>query len=229
MRRGLLGGVAAVALLLASGTIASAADYTAPEAVDWSGPYIGVHAGYGEAYTNGIIDRGSFNLEQSDLDLSGVLVGAQVGYNFQMDSIVSGVEADLSSLDFKDEIWDTPSSGSSNTAADIDLLATVRGRLGVAMDDTLLYVTGGFALADAESSLLNSGESLDVSYNDVGGVVGGGVEYAATQSIRFRAEGLYYFFNDKESVSDAHSGEAGDTYELKDAFSVRLGVNFYFN
>jgi outer membrane immunogenic protein len=229
MRRGLLGGVAAVALLLASGTIASAADYTAPEAVDWSGPYIGVHAGYGEVYTNGIIDRGSFNLEQSDLDLSGVLVGAQVGYNFQMDSIVFGVEADLSYLDFKDEIWDTPSSGSSNTAADIDLLATVRGRLGVAMDDTLLYVTGGFALADAESSLLNSGESLDVSYNDVGGVVGGGVEYAATQSIRFRAEGLYYFFNDKESVSDAHSGEAGDTYELKDAFSVRLGVNFYFN
>lgn len=229
MRRGLLGGVAAAALLLASGAIASAADIAAPEAVDWSGFYVGVHAGYGEVYTKGIIDRGSFNLEQSDLDLNGVLLGAQVGYNFQMDSLVLGVEADLSYLDFNDEIWDTPSTGTSNTAADIDLLGTVRARIGVAMDDMLLYATGGLAFSDAESSLLNSGDALDVSYNDIGGVFGGGIEYAATDTIRFRAEGLYYIFNDEESVSDAHSGEPGDTYELKDAFSVRLGVNFYFN
>jgi len=197
--------------------------------VDWSGFYLGVHAGYGEVYTKGEIDRGSFNLEQNDLDLNGVLLGAQVGYNFQMDNLVLGVEADLSYLDFKDEIWDTPSSGSSNTAADIDLLGTVRARLGVAMDSTLLYATGGLAFADAESSLLNSGEALDVSYNNIGGVLGGGVEWAATDVIRFRAEGLYYIFDDKESVSDVHSGEAGDAYELEDAFSLRLGVNFYFN
>ena len=231
MRKGLLGGVAAMALLLASGTIASAADYSAPAVVDLSGLYVGVHCGYGDVSTSGLVDPGSFQLEQNDLDLNGALLGAQIGYNVQMDNIVFGVEADASylGLGFDDKIWDTPSTGSSNTAADIDLLASVRGRIGVAFDNTLLYATGGIAMTDAESSFLNSGELTKANYGGIGGVVGGGVEFKASENISWRAEGLYYIFNDKESMSDAHSGAPGDNYELEDAFALRLGVNFFLN
>ena len=231
MRKGLLGGVAAMALLLASGTVASAADMSAPATVDWSGLYAGVHGGYGEVYTSGLVDPGSFQLEQSDLNLNGAILGAQVGYNVQMDSIVFGIEADASylGLGFNDKNWDTPSTGESNTAADIDLLASVRGRLGVAMDNTLLYVTGGLAMTDAESSFLNSGTLTKANYGGIGGVVGGGVEFKSSETMSWRAEGLYYIFDDDESMADAHSGVAGDKYTLDDAFAVRLGVNFFLN
>ncbi len=54
--------------------------------------------------------------------------GLHVGYNWQKPGgWVFGIEGDVSFAD------------------DIDYLATIRGRLGYAMDSTLIYATGGAA------------------------------------------------------------------------------------
>lgn len=228
MKKHLLSGVAAAGLYIFVGGQVLAADPL--EGLDWTGAYAGFNVGYGAAFNSGCYDcnDGSQLLDQKDLDLNGFVGGVQAGFNFQSGDIVYGLEADASFMNWKDIITDTDSTGSSNSAAEVNLLASVRGRLGVAMDDILIYGTGGVALADAEGSLLNSGSALDVKFNDFGAVVGGGVEWAATEQIRFRAEGLYYIFNDKQSVAAAHSGSAGENFKFKDAITARVGVSWYF-
>ena len=239
LRKWLLAGTAAVAITAAVSGTSLAADVPVavrkappPEAgrlFDWSGLYVGGHLGYGRARTAGCVDcADSFDLNQSSLRLRGVLGGLQLGYNVQRGTWVYGLEGDLSFMRWRDTIWDTPSTGSSNTQARVDMLASVRGRLGVAVDRSLFFATAGVAIPRARSSLLNSGVLTPVKFRDVGAVLGGGVEWAATNQLRLRLEGLYYIFNDKKSMSHAHSGAAGDAYKLKNTFVVRAAASWYF-
>lgn len=233
MKKILLGSTAALAMFLALGTTARAADII-PEPVamtDWSGFYVGGHLGYGWANMSGCYDCDdeSSVLDAEELDFEGIVGGIHAGYNWQMDNIVFGIEGDVSFTDMDDSA-DAPASTEAQSA-EIDLLASVRARLGVAFDDALLYATGGIAIPDAnwEATGLGGGDDGDVNFGDIGGVVGGGLEYAATDSIRLRAEGLYYFFNEKESVEDFTGAQPDEEIELEDVFVVRGGVSFYFN
>jgi len=65
----------------------------APAFIDWSGVYIGVHAGYG----GGMKDFEAF----SDFAARGFLAGGQVGINKQIASFVFGLEIDGSWADIK--------------------------------------------------------------------------------------------------------------------------------
>eukprot|EP01036_Dinobryon_divergens_P051150 gene51150-68474_t len=66
--------------------------YIAPAAFNWSGPYIGVHLGYG------------FNGEFNDAidGASGFVGGLQAGYNVQFDPLVVGIEAEISYTDLSE-------------------------------------------------------------------------------------------------------------------------------
>lgn len=231
MKKMLLGSAAA-AMFLTLGTTAQSADIIPEPATvtDWSGFYIGAHLGYGWANMSGCHDCTDINseLDAENLDLEGIVGGLHAGYNWQMDHIVFGIEGDVSFADLSDS---EPQDENDTTeqSADVDLLASVRARLGVAFDDAMIYVTGGIAFPDAEWEV-DFGDSSDgVKFGEIGGVVGGGVEYAMTESIRLRVEGLYYFFDEEESIEDIDSANTGEAIELDDAFVVRGGVSFYFN
>lgn len=232
MKKMLLGSAAALSMFLAMGITAQAADII-PEPVattDWSGLYVGGHLGYGWANMSGIYDSDdtSSELDAENLDLEGIVGGLHAGYNWQMDSIVFGLEADVTFTDLKDSDGAPDPTETEEQTGEVDLLASVRARLGVAFDDVLLYATGGIAIPDASWEDSGTGAG-DVNFGDIGGVVGGGIEYAATDTIRLRAEGLYYFFNEEKSVEDFTDANTGDAIELEDAFVVRGGVSFYFN
>lgn len=234
MKKTLLGSTAALALFLSLGTAAHSADIM-PEPVattDWSGFYIGGNIGYSWANMSGCHDcnDSSSVLDAEELDLEGIAGGLHAGYNWQMDNIVFGIEGDVTFTDLSDSTGAPDPTESEEQKGDVDLLASVRARLGVAFDDVLLYATGGIAIPDASWEAKNTGfdpSDGDVDFDDIGGVVGGGAEFAMTETIRLRAEGLYYFFNDKESIEDF--GNTGEEVELEDAFIVRGGVSFYFN
>ena len=86
--------------------------------------------------------------------------GGQVGVNWQINSLVLGVEADINALSGKPALGPTtaaviaPNTGNFTiaTTANADWLATVRGRLGFAADRYLVYVTGGGAFAHIKFS-----------------------------------------------------------------------------
>jgi outer membrane immunogenic protein len=238
----LLSGTAAVALVLA-GAAANAADIVEPEPepmlFDWSGIYIGGHAGAGAIITHGTFDN-SDAFSAADLgDLSdiGFIGGGQIGFNWQAGNIVFGVEGDISFPDWDDEAIPPADDTTPGVSSDYDFLASVRGRLGWADDNVLFYVTGGIAWLEAEikndENWCDFGAcSLDVS--DTGGVAGAGIEWGVTEMISLRAEGLYYFGFDKQNLDTDDNDEIpeadpGDSFEFEDALVARLGINIRFN
>lgn len=233
MKKMLMGSAAAAAMFLALGAPAHSADIVPePAMTDWSGFYVGGTLGYGWANMSGCYDclDDSSALEAEELDLEGIVGGLHAGYNWQMDSIVFGLEGDVTFTDLSDSANAPDPTEDERQSADVDLLASVRARLGIAFDDVLLYATGGIAVPDADWNAKGTGgDDGGVDFDEIGGVVGGGIEYALTETFRLRAEGLYYFFDDNESVEDITGAQPGEEIELDDAFVVRGGISFYFN
>ncbi|MCV5185543.1 outer membrane beta-barrel protein, partial [Escherichia coli] len=74
----------------------------------------------------------------------------------------------------------------------LDWFGTVRGRLGYAFDRWLVYGTGGFAYGGGSRSPYAA--SYPYTLPDtarIGYALGGGVEYALTDHISVKVEGLY--------------------------------------
>ena len=84
------------------------------------------------------------------VESNGFIGGGQVGYNFQFNQLVLGVEGDISFTDWHET----------------DAFGTVRGRLGYAWERVLPYVTAGLAIADSETGwTAGGGVELAVSDN----------------------------------------------------------------
>jgi len=171
-------------LLLASP--AYAADVSASEpapiasAFSWTGLHVGANAGAGWSNgdplgdttyhlngEDGTFANGWFNSEDSS-NKSGFTGGAQIGYNYQINNIVLGIEADLNYLNVKNQYsadyFDTLYSDASpdynynlkedlDTESKIEWFGTIRPRLGVTPSERLLvYATGGLAYGQVKSS-----------------------------------------------------------------------------
>jgi outer membrane immunogenic protein len=158
-----------------------------PATYDWSGAYVGVWAGV--ACMDGTATDTIANTEYL-LAGCGGKGGGLVGYNYQIDSLVLGVEADYG---WGGQIAKNPDPAVA-IAYKLNNIGTVRGRVGYAVDDTLLFVTGGLAYASGELSGLAGPApsvpfSLDKSY--MGWTIGGGVEQAITDNFHLRMDYLY--------------------------------------
>ncbi|MGH6908519.1 MAG: outer membrane protein [Methylococcales bacterium] len=232
----LLAAATALSGFLALTGAASAADPVIDTAYDWTGFYIGANVGYGGADIEGDFDlsdgpgnfltggSGSFNL-----DLNGIVGGAQAGYNWQTGNWVLGIEADASFVDWDDSVG--PNIDTETVSAETDFLGTLRLRAGLAVDNWLLYATAGGAITDTKYTAQNGGgaDRGSLNLNDIGVVVGGGVEWAFASNWSFRAEGLYFIFDDRENAATLTTdSDPGDNAELNDAWLARAGINFRF-
>ncbi|WP_243368918.1 outer membrane protein [Microvirga solisilvae] len=208
--------LASVALLSLSAA-ASAADLPsrrAPAPVvavpvfTWTGFYAGVNAGIGfnNGGDNDIVFGGATITGDSDDD-AGFVGGAQIGYNYQIGSFVVGVEGDLQWADFGSTTYVFP-AGTVTVDSD-DWFGTVRARAGVAFDRALIYATGGFAFADDRN----------------GWTLGGGLEYAFTNNLTMKVEGLYVNLEDEDFTFGGTTFSTGET----DFGVVRAGLNYKFS
>jgi outer membrane immunogenic protein len=175
----------------------------------WAGPYVGVNAGvvWGRSDQTSAPSAALADPAQIPVTLSVLLPrlqgtrnfdpafigGGQIGYNWQLTQWVFGLEADFNyvGLDKTFEFFaPTSSSGTSVTvvqSTSLDWLATFRGRLGFAINNVLLYGTGGLAVGkvnfnSAIGMIFSGGDSsgfLNVSASDtrVGWAAGAGAEY----------------------------------------------------
>ena len=145
----------------------------------WSGFYIGINGG-GAWGTSTWTTAGGFNT-------SGGLVGGTVGYNYQMNQVVLGVEGDIDWANISGTRTTAGVCAVGCTTKD-SWLATVRGRLGYAADRFMPYVTGGLALGDINASLPGFAGG---STTNAGWTVGGGIEFAIVGHWTAKAEYLY--------------------------------------
>jgi outer membrane immunogenic protein len=222
----LFSSVAASSLMLASAAPAADLEPMVEEqAYDWSGIYLGAHVGYGSIDVGGVFDT-AFDVDLDRFDNNGILGGGQVGWNWQLDSWVLGIEGDISAVGWDD---DFRHDASDVFSFDTDFLATARARVGWAADNLLFYVTGGVAFLEGEFSFKETDISDSKDVSAIGGAVGGGFEWGFTENVSAKLEGLYLFFDDETSLANVEDGTPGNFIEVDDGFVVRAGINLRFN
>jgi outer membrane immunogenic protein len=217
LRRALTAALGAVALTGAAGAAdlpsrAPPPVYVPPAPIfTWTGLYVGVQAGYAWANESStILNPGgqqtvpplpvappAANIPYS-VKPQGVIGGAHVGYNLQVNQWVIGVEGNVdgSSLNQSANIGVPPFyAGTVKTSA--TLQGSLRGRLGIAWDRWLVYGTGGVAFAGVNNSYntVQFGGSTDsISKTRTGWTVGGGIAYAVTNNWSIGVEYRYSDF-----------------------------------
>lgn len=204
----------------------------------WVGGYVGAHAGY----LDSDIDLSGQNLSNlntmssSDLNASGAVGGVFAGYNWQPSSnLVYGVEAEINATgaDKSGAGVPPPSFGfiGGGIKSEIDWSAALRGRVGYAVDRTLLYVAGGVAFADVSLDGTNRGGNPGpFSYSETltGWTIGAGVEHAFTDNWVARLDYRYSDYGD-DSFSFVSGGGTPHRFEL-DAVTheVKVGIAYKF-
>jgi outer membrane immunogenic protein len=208
MKKLLLGTVSAVALA----QVVSAADLAVkappPPIPTWAGWYFGIDGGvtrHDASFNDlsGIVGTGTKASSQT-----GGVAGVNAGVNWQDGSFVYGIEADWNWVGAKAETtWGFTNrfSPGLNTSFDVPWIATVRGRIGLAVGATLPYFTGGLAFGQVRNSAthINSafgsfgqppGVLLDTfsqNTTKVGWTAGVGVEHMFSRNWTVRAEVRY--------------------------------------
>jgi outer membrane immunogenic protein len=222
-------------------------------AYNWSGFYVGAHAGYRWADPNFSgpgydFDTGiglvSFPPRNESYSANGGIFGVHGGYNYMVTpSVLVGLEGDWSwgnsSTTLATSITGLDSIGDGFTfsrvsEAKLTWQATVRGRLGYVSGPWLFYGTGGVAFTrlqwsevsrlDAFAGTFTAGSAGSKTLT--GWVVGGGVEYMVIRNWIVRGEYLHENFGDF-SIPFGFVQQAGKL-ELKDVNKVRVGLSYKF-
>jgi iron complex outermembrane receptor protein len=237
----------------------------------WAGPYLGINVGYsaGKSKTDAVFSdamAGSalFATGSSD-NLNGMIAGFQGGYNWMASNwLVAGLEADIQ-LSTQNTtptyvcpgalcnplIGDAaPMTASLDRAQKLDWFATVRGRLGATVTpNSMMYLTGGLALAEIKTAGTLSGSSLSFDENGnpivtpvgvnfydhrtkAGWTAGAGIEAHLGGNVTGKVEYLYLDFG---RVSTAATNPLNATPLAINFDSrvtnqiVRVGLNYKFD
>lgn len=216
------GAATAAALLLPQGAAAGGIGKQRPDpAYDWSGFYVGAHAGYVRGHAGATLQDAT-SVAQNSNGAGGITAGAQAGYNFVTGSnLLLGVEADISFPSYlpQNAVLSEFDNGTANTLQHLDYYGTVRARLGVIAGRWLGYVTGG--LAFEHERYLTDPDVGRVMNARIGWAAGAGVEYGFTPNWSARVEYLYSQY--QNATVDLPTGASYAT--SLNLQTVRVGVN----
>jgi opacity protein-like surface antigen len=209
----------------------------APAHYDWTGPYVGAHIGADWSSTEG----SSVNTTTSTLaapifgDRSGWHGGIQLGYDYMLPSrVVIGIAGDVSSGGRKTTTITDASGISTNQVTEFDS-ETLRVRLGYALDNLLLYGTGGLAWSSNQHirtqlagtlNLATAGTDEAVNKYLSGWTAGGGLAFAFAPDWNVFAEYRYTSFGSSTIVLPFSQLS---TTSKTNVSSIDFGVNYKFN
>ena len=224
------GGLAAASGSAQAADLPVKAAMAAPVAVNWTGWYAGLHAGGAWQSMNGYQPETAY--QGISTSASSFLGGGQIGYNWQHGNFVYGVEADISGL----------SSGARHTGvkggvdalkAEIKWLSTYRVRAGLAVGDTMAYMTGGLAVGGVKNSFQAfPGDAIkSESKTKVGWAIGGGVEHMWDRNWSIALEAMFVDLG--RSTVDAITNSGAIVPEKRTTFRNqaiigRAKVNYQF-
>jgi outer membrane immunogenic protein len=203
---------------------------------NWSGFYIGGHVGglRGDKDWAFVENSGGPNIPPilTSHNVSGLIAGGQVGFNWQSGNFVFGVEGEGS--------W-TNADGAracpdpeANCITDVRWLASITGRLGYAWNNVLLYAKGGWAWAGDRYFVRFPGfpgddeQSGNQTHN--GWTVGGGIEFGVTPNWSIKGEYMFADLGDRTfnftRISDGAFIER--TRVEQQIHTFKIGVNYRF-
>ena len=231
----------------------------------WDGAYGGIDFGFGRSVSNASVSSvGADPLEELQFpasfsfDRSGAIGGGYIGYSKHSGPVVMGLEADFQGTNFSNSQstllqGDEPgqSFGTSASSA-LYWLATLRGRVGFAVGDALIYGTGGVAFGAVNDGLtLTTSDGLDCAFTalvcsstatasksgvKVGYTLGGGLDYALDS--KWSLKGEYQYINlgstnlsgsaTVTDPTDPTEGTAGSARINHKYNTFRLGLTYKF-
>jgi outer membrane immunogenic protein len=248
----------AVSLAALAPMAAKAADmptYAPPPMVEvapafsWDGFYVGLFAGYGWGdvdttelfntpfliYYNGT--GAPYSLDNND----GFFGGAQIGYNWQWDWLVLGVEGEIGYLDLGGSRVDPNSlafaAGDTVSKFDSDFYASLTAKAGIAANNFLIYAKGGVAWLSGDGSTVDAcnvfpcgGGLINATGGETmtGWTLGAGVEYAFSNNWSVKAEYMYMDFGDFNVGGVSNGGLYFNQTMDVTANTLKVGVNYRF-
>jgi len=248
MLRRTLAGAAIIPAISLCFQVASAGEYGTPKSepspidvYNWSGFYAGAHVGgvWGRSVVRDNardgVDPGPFSYAPS-----GAFGGGTGGYNWQIQKLVLGIEADLGYMDLSGSgiIGSSHAASHQDLTLDGGLYGDVTGRAGILVSPTtLLYGKGGFAFYDGEAkqATTNPGYAPTGTDTFTGWTAGGGIEHFITPNLSLKVEYLHFDFGSQEGYQTALVADpptpAG--YKFRNwtdltADSVKAGIAYHF-
>ncbi|MBV9530828.1 MAG: TonB-dependent receptor, partial [Bradyrhizobium sp.] len=207
----------------------------ARSAYNWTGVYVGADGGYGWQKSTGtlITAAGAFSTPY-DYGVTGPFAGSFVGWNYQFNRLVLGIEGDWQWSNLTGNSQSLAPLGAtgafpagpftvSTTTKDY---GSIRGRLGVAFDRFLIFGTGGWAVGNLSTAFALTGAApfATTGGNSNGWTAGAGVEYAITDTILSRIEYRYTSLEALGFVNAAtNSANAGTRAPVND---FRAGIAY---
>jgi outer membrane immunogenic protein len=174
------------------------------DAALWTGPYVGAY--------------GKYNWLDLSVDGAGSEKthgwggGGYLGYNYQLpNNVVLGIEATGGLTDTDETV--------SGVNVRQDWEASLRGRMGYAFENSMIYGLAGLGASKVEASVPGTDDrNIHLGWN-----IGAGVETHLTENITGRLE---YDYTDYQSQDYSLGG--GDTSVDLNSHAIKLGVGFRF-
>jgi len=211
----------------------------------WAGFYFGFHVGHGWSKKTYIDNFPTYDGEvDADVGANGWLGGAQVGYNFQFQNLLVGVEGDFSWSGMQNQDFACYPFGDQLCTAKPQLFADIAGRLGYIQGPWLIYAKGGvafvqdryenYATCAGTQPTSRGGVSADCGVKffadtaRAGWLVGGGVEMLIDRNWSAKLEYNYMDFGGV-SVTFKDGDDGFFTEEIhQKVHIVKVGLNYHF-
>jgi outer membrane immunogenic protein len=193
----------------------------------WTGFYIGANIGgaWSHSSVTDLVTGATFNT-----DSNGFIGGGQVGYNYQMNNFVFGVEGDIDATSIKKTGPGVVTGiGTLQASVSTDWVATLAGRIGFAFDRWMIYAKGGGAWVQNTASITNLGTGAMVSASNTnsGWVLGVGAEWAWGGPWSAKIEYDHMEFGNWTTAAPVIA--AGDTITAsRNIDMVKFGINYRF-
>jgi outer membrane immunogenic protein len=232
MRKSLLLGICASALFAGS-ALAADLPLKAPPApppvpvFSWTGFYLGANIGGAWSSTTVTDQVTGANLST---DNNGFIGGGQIGFNYQVNNFVFGVEGDIDGTSISKTSNQVGTAfGVLQANASTDWVATLTGRIGIAFDRWMIYAKGGGAWVQNSVTLdnLTTGGSVSASNTNSGWVAGVGAEWAFSGPWSAKIEYNHLQFDDWSPSTN--SVIVNDRINVsRDIDLVKFGINYRF-
>jgi outer membrane immunogenic protein len=220
---------------------------------NWTSCYIGGYVGGAWGAENvRVQDVNGYNLPFSGVydawnydTKSSFIGGGTLGCNWQPigSPFVLGIEGELGYLRLTGSAidpFDGPAFSLASTTRIGDWYGMVTGRLGYAWDRAMVYVKGGVAFVDVETSvtdpIFNPGFVASTSDSTATWTLGGGIEWAFDWNWSVKAEYMFIGldsnaacgFNGLASVNTPAVGTYCWNHELDGVHTAKIGLNYRF-
>ncbi|GAA5069855.1 outer membrane beta-barrel protein [Roseibacterium beibuensis] len=191
---------------------------TPPPAFDWTGAYVGGSLGlaFGD-YGNDADFPGD-----GEGDLDGHAINLLAGYTMQSGSFVYGGEVHIGFADISGS--EECVNPAFECAAEIDMLASLRGRVGYLLSDNT-QVYGNLGLAAANVDVYTDGPiGRNGTEETLGGfTIGVGLEHAISDNMTFFGSVQHYMFEEDDYQTDVLYNNVDIDFT-----TVEIGMTFRF-